>query len=141
MEPHLKGEQQLEWLALLEQEMANVFAALDTAFEQGVQAELVRGVKAFTRFLEMRGAYAQAEIHLKRAERAARSLQDLPGLTMALCYLGEVAEKLGNYVQAESYLREGLVLDLEYVDRQSFAFDLKILLKTVPAVLTTSGAR
>jgi lipopolysaccharide/colanic/teichoic acid biosynthesis glycosyltransferase len=38
-------------------------------------------------------------------------------------------------------MREGLVLDLEYVDRQSFAFDLKILLKTVPAVLTTSGAR
>ena len=38
-------------------------------------------------------------------------------------------------------MRQGLVLDLEYVDRQSFAFDLKILLKTVPAVLTTSGAR
>jgi lipopolysaccharide/colanic/teichoic acid biosynthesis glycosyltransferase len=38
-------------------------------------------------------------------------------------------------------MREGLMLDLEYVDRQSFLFDLKILLKTVPAVLTTSGAR
>jgi lipopolysaccharide/colanic/teichoic acid biosynthesis glycosyltransferase len=38
-------------------------------------------------------------------------------------------------------MREGLVLDLEYVDRQSFVFDLKILLRTVPAVLSTSGAR
>jgi lipopolysaccharide/colanic/teichoic acid biosynthesis glycosyltransferase len=37
-------------------------------------------------------------------------------------------------------MRQGLVLDLEYVEKQSFAFDLKILLKTVPAVFTTSGA-
>jgi lipopolysaccharide/colanic/teichoic acid biosynthesis glycosyltransferase len=37
-------------------------------------------------------------------------------------------------------MREGLTLDLEYVDRQSFALDLKILLRTVPAVFTTSGA-
>jgi lipopolysaccharide/colanic/teichoic acid biosynthesis glycosyltransferase len=37
-------------------------------------------------------------------------------------------------------MREGLLLDLEYVAKQSFAFDLKILIKTVPAVFTTSGA-
>ena len=37
-------------------------------------------------------------------------------------------------------MRQGLVLDLEYVAKQSFTFDLKILLKTVPAVFTTSGA-
>ena len=49
--------------------MANEFAALEIAFEQGLHAELVRGVKAFTRFLEIRGAYAQAEIHLKRRNR------------------------------------------------------------------------
>jgi len=37
-------------------------------------------------------------------------------------------------------MRQGLVLDLEYVARRSFALDLKILVKTVPAVFTTSGA-
>ena len=36
---------------------------------------------------------------------------------------------------------EGLDLDLEYVRRQSFLLDLVILAKTVPAVLTTRGAR
>lgn len=37
-------------------------------------------------------------------------------------------------------MRQGLELDVEYVGRQSFAFDLMILLKTVPAVLLTRGA-
>jgi lipopolysaccharide/colanic/teichoic acid biosynthesis glycosyltransferase len=36
---------------------------------------------------------------------------------------------------------EGLDLDLEYIRRQSFLLDLVILAKTVPAVLTTRGAR
>ena len=131
VEPHLKGAQQLEWLARLDQEMANVFAALETAFEQGLHAELVRGVKSFTRFLEIRGAYAQAEIHLKRAEQAARSLQDLPGLTMTLCYLGEVADKQGNYAQAESYLQEGLALARQSGDYAWISDLLRILSSVV----------
>ena len=45
-------------------------------------------------------------------------------------------------VSGRNYLtmREGLELDIEYVHRQSFAFDLWILLKTVPVVLSTHGA-
>jgi lipopolysaccharide/colanic/teichoic acid biosynthesis glycosyltransferase len=37
-------------------------------------------------------------------------------------------------------MREGLALDLCYVDEQSFLLDLKILVKTVPAVLTSRGS-
>jgi lipopolysaccharide/colanic/teichoic acid biosynthesis glycosyltransferase len=37
-------------------------------------------------------------------------------------------------------MRQGLRLDLEYVDRQSFLLDLKILIKTVPAVLSSNGS-
>jgi len=37
-------------------------------------------------------------------------------------------------------MKMGLELDIEYVRRQSFIFDLVILLKTVPAVFTTAGA-
>jgi len=37
-------------------------------------------------------------------------------------------------------MREGLELDIEYVRRQSLAFDVWILFKTVPAVLSTHGA-
>jgi lipopolysaccharide/colanic/teichoic acid biosynthesis glycosyltransferase len=38
-------------------------------------------------------------------------------------------------------MRQGLDLDVEYVSRLSFAFDLMILLKTVPVVLLARGAR
>jgi lipopolysaccharide/colanic/teichoic acid biosynthesis glycosyltransferase len=38
-------------------------------------------------------------------------------------------------------MRQGLELDVEYASRQSFAFDLMILLKTVPTVLSARGAR
>jgi lipopolysaccharide/colanic/teichoic acid biosynthesis glycosyltransferase len=37
-------------------------------------------------------------------------------------------------------MRQGLVLDIEYVQRQTFALDLAILFKTLPAVLSTNGA-
>jgi lipopolysaccharide/colanic/teichoic acid biosynthesis glycosyltransferase len=37
-------------------------------------------------------------------------------------------------------MKQGLELDLEYVRRQSLAFDLWILVKTVPVVLSTHGA-
>ena len=37
-------------------------------------------------------------------------------------------------------MRQGLDLDLEYVRRQSLAFDLWILARTVPVVLSTRGA-
>lgn len=37
-------------------------------------------------------------------------------------------------------LRQGLDLDMEYVRRRSFALDLMILLRTIPAVLSTRGA-
>lgn len=38
-------------------------------------------------------------------------------------------------------MRQGLELDVEYASRQSFAFDLMILLKTIPTVLSARGAR
>jgi lipopolysaccharide/colanic/teichoic acid biosynthesis glycosyltransferase len=54
----------------------------------------------------------------------------LPGLTG----LWQVSGR--NYLT----MRQGLDLDIEYVRRQSFAFDLWILLKTIPVVLSTHGA-
>jgi lipopolysaccharide/colanic/teichoic acid biosynthesis glycosyltransferase len=38
-------------------------------------------------------------------------------------------------------MRQGFDLDVEYVCRRSFSFDLAILLKTVPVVLSTHGAQ
>jgi lipopolysaccharide/colanic/teichoic acid biosynthesis glycosyltransferase len=35
---------------------------------------------------------------------------------------------------------EWMRLDLEYIDRQSFPMDLRILVRTIPAVLSREGA-
>jgi DNA-binding XRE family transcriptional regulator len=74
----------------LEQETGNVLAALQVAYEQGMHAALVRGAVAFSPFLRARGLYELAEIHLKRAERIARSLGDSANLARMLYYLEEI---------------------------------------------------
>ena len=97
----------------LDLETRNMLTALQIAFERGMQAELVRGVKAIYDFLETRGLYELAEVHLKRAQQAAKSLGDAVGSARALSNLGTIARNRGDYLQAEEYLYEGLTLARE----------------------------
>ena len=95
---------------LLEQESTIILGALETAYELGKWAQLVRSACAFAPFLLLRGIYAVAEQHLQRAYDAAMVLGDSYGLTTSLLYLGQIAMKQGNYSRAESCLQEGLAL-------------------------------
>jgi tetratricopeptide (TPR) repeat protein len=95
---------------LLEQESTIILAALETAYELGKWAALVRCACAFAPFLLLRGIYAVAEQHLQRAYDAAMVLGDSSGIMSALLYLGEIAQKQGNYTQAETHFQEGLAL-------------------------------
>lgn len=56
----------------LEQETGNVLAALQAAFERGMNAALTRGIVAFSPFLRVRGWDELAELHLKRAQQLAQ---------------------------------------------------------------------
>jgi tetratricopeptide (TPR) repeat protein/transcriptional regulator with XRE-family HTH domain len=95
---------------LLEQESTIILGALETAYELGKWAQLVRSACAFAPFLLLRGIYAVAEQHLQRAYDAAMVLGDSYGLTTSLLYLGQIAMKQGNYSRAEACLQEGLAL-------------------------------
>ena len=86
---HLQSEQRLRWLVRLEQEMADIFAALGAAFKYSLYAELVQAINAFTRFLDMRGLYTQAEYYLKRAQQLTNSLHDSPGLYATSSHPGQ----------------------------------------------------
>jgi tetratricopeptide (TPR) repeat protein len=88
-------------------ETQNISAALQTAFDLGMQAELVRGVNAFCRFLGARGLRELAKTHLGRARHAAKALGDRMGLATALLNLGQVSS---THEQAEAYLLEALAL-------------------------------
>lgn len=98
----------------LERETDNMLAALQIASKRELQADLVRGVNAFSHFLQTRGLYTLAEAQLKLAEQAARSLNDGFGLTAALLNLGRIGERRGDYVQAEVYYQEGLSLARQF---------------------------
>lgn len=67
---------------------------------------------------------------VKYEQRHLRRLAALPGLTG----LWQVSGR------CETTFEEMVELDLEYIEKQSIWLDLKILLKTVPAVITAKGA-
>lgn len=102
----------------LELESGTILTALEMAHELSMRAELVRIACTFAPFLILKGFYAQAEDHLKRAYTAAMAIDDSYGITGALLYLGEVAQKQGNYAQAETYFQEGLELARQVADHE-----------------------
>ncbi len=95
---------------ILEQDMPVIFTALQIAFEQNASEQLVRIVNAFAPFLEARGMYDTAELHLKRAREAARTLPDAAMLCNVLLHLGRNAQRRGDYAAAEASYQEGLLL-------------------------------
>lgn len=100
----------LESYSALDLEVNNILNALQVAFEQGMDIALVRGANMLSRFLEIRGMYRLAEIHLNRAQQASRSLGDTDGLMTALGNLGLLATHHGEYTQALNYYQEALIL-------------------------------
>jgi hypothetical protein len=74
----------------LDREASNVLAALQVAFERGMSTFLIRGAIHFTVFLKTQGWYELAESHLKRAEQAARSLDDVASLARILYHQEEI---------------------------------------------------
>jgi tetratricopeptide (TPR) repeat protein len=94
----------------LNQETANILAALRIASERLMGETQVRAANAFYPFLEIRGLYELAEKELRLAKKAAEDLNEPDGLTTTLLYLGCVAEKHGDYTTAIEHLAAGLGL-------------------------------
>jgi tetratricopeptide (TPR) repeat protein/transcriptional regulator with XRE-family HTH domain len=103
---------------LLEQESNLILAALEIAYKMGRWEPLVRCACAFAPFLLVRGMYAVAEQHLKRAYNAAIVLNDSYVISTTLLYLGKIAQNQGNYEQAVRYWQEGLELAREMGDSE-----------------------
>lgn len=113
--------------AALDLESANILAALTTAYEEAMQAELLQGVNACAPFLITRGLYAVAETLLEQAQAAARALGDGQGEVMTLLHLGRIAEQRSHYTRAQSIWQTALELAREQGDVRSSAFALREL--------------
>ncbi len=101
-------EQHKKDYEVLEPEYTSIIAALESAYEFGKTAQLMHCIYAFIPYLRSRGLYELAEKQLQRAYEGAISLDDSDGKSHALLYLGEIAQKRGNYEQANAYLQDGL---------------------------------
>jgi transcriptional regulator with XRE-family HTH domain/tetratricopeptide (TPR) repeat protein len=95
---------------LLDPEINNILAALDTAHQNGRYTELLQGIYAFVHFLETRGLHSLVTERLLQAHTIARSINSADDIINVACRLGEIALVLGANVQAEDYLQEGLML-------------------------------
>lgn len=111
----------------LERENDPILAALEAAFLEGEHAALVRGVIALMPFLLARGYYALAEVHLRRARDGATQVHDELAYCTTLRYLGEIAQCLDNYDQAQLLLEEGLQLARRLGDEQQICSYLEML--------------
>ena len=95
-------------LDLLDQEVNNIFAALEIAYTHGHYGSYVSCVNAFFYFLFTRGIYVEETMrHIEQAITLGRALRDDAVLANALVNQGKAAYKVGKYALAEQSLREG----------------------------------
>lgn len=94
----------------IECEMNTMLAALDAADDMQMHEELVQGVLACITFLRVRRYYTLADLYLKLALKAAKTLEDTSKQAAILRHLADVAEVRGEYEQAIAYCQQGLLL-------------------------------
>lgn len=105
-----------EWISkhekeytVIEPEMDTILTALQIARKQREFILLLQGSNAFVSFLIVRGFYKLAERLLEQAHKD-RDMYPLSLLAITCSNLGKVKERLGEYIEAERYLQEGLAL-------------------------------
>lgn len=93
---------------LLEQENVLISAALEVARTTGTHTSYIRIGLAFTPYLLSRGLYPIAKDYLQRIYEIAREPQAVSYITRTFLYLGRIAQKQGEYNQAETHFQAGL---------------------------------
>jgi predicted ATPase len=109
-EPHLRGEQQAEWMERLEVDHANLRAALSWLLAQNEVEAGLRMAAALWRFWWTRGYLSQGRNWLEQALRAAERVEhpDLALRAKVLGRAGALARDLGDYAQAHQWYAEAL---------------------------------
>ena len=97
-------------LAQVAQSLPDVVAALAAAEQNGRFAMFVRGVNGLYHFWEAQGAYEVAGGYLQRAETAVSHLNDPAAQLQIHYHQGRLAERHGNYVEAETRYEAALAL-------------------------------
>lgn len=111
-------EHQADYTAL-EGEKRHIFEAFKLACQQKMLAELIRGMNAFTPFLEAKGSYILVKEYLLAAESLALTMEENKVLAEVYLHLGRIAELTGKLSEAQSYYEKGLQLAREMKQRET----------------------
>jgi tetratricopeptide (TPR) repeat protein len=99
--------------ALLLREESTILAGLEAAQRLGQHEDLVRGVIGFVPVLIAQGSYPLAQQLLRQADEAATASRNVPDGITILFWLGKVAQRQGDYLQATASFQRALHLARE----------------------------
>jgi predicted ATPase/class 3 adenylate cyclase len=125
-EPRLLGEEQAAWLDRLEQEHANLRAALTWSVESGGTEAALRLVGALWRFWAVRGYFEEARGYLEAALKGS-SDASAGFRAKALNAAGYLALSRGDHGMARSLLEESLALQRQLGEPAGIAASLSNL--------------
>jgi predicted ATPase len=127
-EPRLVGSDQAGWLDRLEQDQANLRAALGWLRDEGRIEQALRLAGALWRFWWLRGDPAEGRTHLETLLREADASQIAPAIrAKALNAAGVLAESQGDRERAERWHEEGLAISRRLGDMGGIAWSLNNL--------------
>ncbi len=124
-EPELRGRRQAHWLAALEQEHDNLWAALDWLRQSGDGEGGARLAAALWRFWYLRGYLSEGRTWLESFLDAAGAGTSVRA--RAAHGAGVLAESQGDYTRAEAHASESLSLYREQGDSAGMAGALNTL--------------
>jgi tetratricopeptide (TPR) repeat protein len=120
VQQHQRHYRQLEW------EMENILKALWLAAAEKA-ADFLQGANTFYFFLEARGLYELAQKLVEKGRATAVALGDSATLAMMVYECGRLAERQGEYIEAEAQYEQALELARELLDRQTHSHLLRAL--------------
>ncbi len=104
-----------------------IITALTYALDRGMHRFLVQGVNRVYPFWEARGVYETAVTWLTHANESIKTIDD-PIMTMMLAhYSGRLAQRRGEYIQAETQFESALAMARELNDDQNLSHILRAL--------------
>lgn len=126
-EPHLKGAQQLVWLAQLGREQENVRAALQWLIEHKEGEFALRLSSALRQFWYLGGHWSEGRRWLSTVLGMPSAQGSTPARAKALNAAGEFASNQSDLSEAYHLLSESVTLARELVDEWGLASSLRLL--------------
>ncbi len=109
-EPHLRGRQQIRWLARLEREQENLRAALTWLIEREETVLALHFCAALWWFWRLRGYWTEARRWLEAALGQTNTIEATPAYARALCAAGDLASCQDDYTASNSFLEKAIEL-------------------------------